>query len=195
MSPIAHLRGTVAERGPDWLIVEVGGLGLRVYVPSSTLAAVGAPGDRVALHTHLQVREDGLALYGFASADDLRLFELLIGVSGVGPRLALALLSALPSDQLAAAIAQGDAPRLTSVPGVGRRTAERLVLELRDKLQEYAALAAAPVAGRDADVVAALMGLGYSRAEAEAAAAGLPADPSLATEERIRLALQHFAGR
>ena len=193
MSPIACLRGVVEESGADWLVVFVGGVGLRVQVPASTAEALGRRGENVVLHTHLHLREDAVALFGFATGEDLRLFEMLISVSGVGPRGALSLLSALGAEGLSDAVAAGDAPRLQQVPGVGQKMAARLVLELKGKLVGRAA-ASVPM-GRDDEVVAALVGLGYTQAEAQAAAASVPSDGSLSVEERLRSALAYFGRR
>jgi len=193
VSLIARLRGVVEESGADWLLVFVGGVGLRVQVPASTAEALGRLGESVVLHTHLHVRDDAVALYGFATAEDLRLFEMLIGVSGVGPRGALSLLSALGAEGLSDAVSAGDVPRLQQVPGVGQKMAARLVLELKSKLVGRAA-ATVPT-GRDDEVVAALVGLGYTQAEAQAAAASVPSDGSLAVEERLRRALAYFGRR
>jgi Holliday junction DNA helicase RuvA len=190
VSLIARLRGVVEESGTDWLLVFVGGVGLRVQVPASTAEALGRQGESVLLHTHLHVRDDAVALYGFATAEDLRLFEMLIGVSGVGPRGALSLLSALSAEGLSDAVSAGDASRLQQVPGVGQKVAARLVLELKGKLVGRAA--ASVSTGRDDEVVAALVGLGYSQAEAQAAAASALSDGSLSVEERLRHALAYF---
>ena len=193
MSLIARLRGVIEDSGADWLLVFVGGVGLRVQVPASTAEALGRLGEGVVLHTHLHVRDDAVALYGFATAEDLRLFEMLIGVSGVGPRGALSLLSALGAEGLSDAVSAGDVPRLQQVPGIGQKMAARLVLELKGKL---AGRAAATVStGRDDEVVAALVGLGYTQAEAQAAAASVPSDGSLDVEERLRRALAYFGRR
>jgi len=193
LSPLARLRGTIEEREADGLLLDVGGLGFRLQVPTSTLTALGPVGSQATLYTHLHIREDGAALYGFASREELSLFEMLIGVGGVGPKGALALLSALGPEALAAAIARGDAEALTRAPGIGRRTAERLVLELKEKLKGYAPLAQAPPG--DEEVMAALLSLGYSRAEAERALASLPPGEATTLEERLRLALRHLAQR
>jgi Holliday junction DNA helicase RuvA len=193
MSPIACLRGVVEEWGADWLLVFVGGVGLRLQVPASTAEALGRRGENVVLHTHLHFRDDAVALYGFASAEDLRLFEMLISVSGVGPRGALSLLSALGADGLSDAVSAGDAPRLQQVPGVGQKMAARPVLELKGKLAGRAVTAVQ--AGRDDEVAAALVGLGYTQAEAQAAAASVPSDGSLSVEERLRSALAYFGRR
>ncbi|MFQ6020356.1 MAG: Holliday junction branch migration protein RuvA [Dehalococcoidia bacterium] len=191
MSPIARLRGVVQERGPDWLVVSVGGVGFLVQAPVAVLGK-GKLGEEIDLHTHLIAREDGIALYGFASADERRLFQMLIGVSGVGPRVALGLLSAMGPDELSYAIASGNAGALAKAPGVGQKLAGRIVLELRGKL-----VAEAPTAlpTDEAQVVEALMGLGYTQAEAMEAVskAELPSEASV--EDKVRLALQSLAGR
>jgi Holliday junction DNA helicase RuvA len=196
--PVARLRGVVEEKGADWAIISVGGIGLLAAVPT-TAADRLAVGEQAALYTHLHVREDALTLFGFTSRDDLVLFELLISVSGVGPRVALGLLSTLDYRQLTLAIAGGRADVLRKVPGIGQKTAERLVLELRDKVAPPAAGADAETAPSqsarqaDADVVAALMGLGYSQAEASQAAQRLPQDGEAPLEDRVRTALGFFA--
>jgi len=195
--PIARLRGTVEDKGDDWAILTVGGLGILASVPTSAAAALTV-GQPASLHTYLHVREDALTLYGFSTQGELHLFEHLISVSGVGPRVALGLLSALDHGQLAAAIVGGRADVLRKVPGVGQKTAERIVLDLRDKVvpPDEAALAgqaALPSEGADPEVVAALVGLGYTPAEATAAAERLPEDGALSLEDRIRLALSAFA--
>jgi len=190
---IAGLRGKLEARGADYAIVNVGGVSFQVHVPTSTLARLGVIGEEVHLHTHLYIREDVMALYGFASPEELELFQMLITVSGVGPRLALALLSALNPDRLALAIANGNADLLTEVPGIGKRMADRLVVELKGKLEGWAGAVGAPVAASNTEVVAALRSLGYSASEAASAVASLPDDPELSTEDKIRLALQQFA--
>lgn len=192
--PVARVRGTVEEKGDDWVIVGVGGIGVLVSVPSSA-ADVLVAGERAELFTHLHVREDALTLYGFAAGDELRLFEQLIGVSGIGPRAALALLSSLDYERLTTAIVGGQVDALRRVPGIGQKTAERLVLELRDKVTPPSTAVAQPPpkADRDAELIAALLGLGYSQPEAAAAAQGVDGD-GLPLEERIRAALQYFAG-
>jgi len=194
--PLARLRGVVEEKGADWAIVVVGGLGLLCSLPAPAADAL-AVGEPASLFTYLHVREDALTLYGFAERDDLTLFEQLISVSGVGPRVALGLLSALDYPQLTTAIASGRSDVLRRVPGVGQKTAERIVLDLRDRVTpppggaEVRPPGAAPKA--DPEVVAALVGLGYSQAEATAAAERLPRDGDQPLEDRIREALQFFA--
>ncbi|GBD14479.1 Holliday junction ATP-dependent DNA helicase RuvA [bacterium HR25] len=187
MSPIARLRGVVLERGPGWLIVEVGGLGLQVYASAAALSSA-REGETVELHTHLVVRDESWALYGFPTREELELFRSLIGVGGVGPRLALALLSALGAPALSDAIARGDADALARTPGVGRKLAGRIVLELRGRL---AAEAATPPEQRE--VLEALLALGYSRDEAREALrlADLPPDAPL--EEKLRAVLRRLA--
>jgi Holliday junction DNA helicase RuvA len=191
--PVARLRGLIEDRGDDWVIVAAGALGIMASVPARTASAL-AVGAKVSLYTYLHVREDALTLYGFAAPDELRLFEQLIGVSGVGPRLALGVLSALPPDALARAIAGGDTDLLRRIPGVGQKTAERLVLELRDKVAAPEGQAAPqPVATKDDELIAALMGLGYTQAEAAEAAAGVGPNGGAPLEERVREALSFFA--
>jgi len=192
---IASLHGTVEALGGDWAIVNVGGVGFRVYLPSSVLSTLGPVGVEVRLHTHLHVKEDDIALYGFASPEELQLFETLIGVSGLGPRLALAMLSAMRAEQLTMAIATGSTELLTTVPGIGKKMADRLVLELKDKIG--AGLVTSPagqIAGEHAEVLAALTSLGYSVTEASRAVATLPRDADLTLEEQVTLALQYFGG-
>ncbi len=167
---IAYLQGIVLHRQPPTLVLDVHGVGYEVQVPIGTYAHLPAPGQPVALHIHTQVRDDSIHLFGFATAGEKRLFEKLITVNGVGPKLGLAILSGLPPEALGAALRGGDTARLTAIPGVGKKTAERLVVELRDKVPELAGAAAAPPAsGPAADVVSALVNLGYAAAQAEKA--------------------------
>ena len=189
---IAGLRGRLESKLPDALLVDVGGVIYRVGTSATTLDEVGEPGDSVRLHTFLFVREDQLTLYGFAGTDELRLFETLIGVTGVGPRLACAILSRVRTDALHEAIARENADLLATVPGVGKKTAARLILELRGKLVPAAIPAAAGPTPDDGDVIAALRSLGYTTAEAHAAAARVPPDPALAVEDRVVAALREL---
>ena len=186
---IAGIEGIIKARGDDWVIIDVCGISFRLQAPTSTLSVLGALGDRVYLHTHLQVREDNLALYGFASTDEMRMFELLISVSGVGPKVALALLSALNPERFALAVASGNEELLSSISGVGKKTAARLVLELKSKFEQEGAAIPYP----HEDVKAALINLGYSAAEAISAIATLPSSTDLTLEDKIKLALQSFA--
>jgi Holliday junction DNA helicase RuvA len=189
VSPIARLKGVVAERGPDWLIVDVGGIGYLVYGPAGTVARAKV-GAEISLHTHLAVREDDMTLYGFPSTEERRLFQTLIAVSGVGPKAGLALLSVMNADELSYAIASGNAAALARAPGVGTKLANRIVLEVRGKLAPEAPTA---LPGEASEVVAALIGLGYTQAEAMDAVAksDLPADAPV--EDKVRVALGHFA--
>jgi len=190
---IASLRGQIQAVRSDALVVDVGGVGYLVYVPRSILDQPGHIGQTIELHTHLYVRETELTLYGFRAPEELELFSVLLGVSGIGPRTALAALSVFSPETLRGVVAQGDAAALTRIPGVGRKTAQRLVLDLRDRLGEAAAWApsASPA---DADVINALTALGYSVVEAQTAVGNLPPDVS-ELDERILAALRYLGGR
>lgn len=172
---IGLLRGRLLEKRPNQVILDVGGVGYLVAVPLSTFAALGELHAEVTLLIHTHVREDALSLYGFLSAREKHLFELLLGASGVGPSLALKILSGMNVEELVPAIRGGDLARLTKIPGVGRKTAERMVVELKDKLEAVAAEAERPAAaspaGVEADVKSALINLGYDERTAEAAVA------------------------
>lgn len=174
-------------------MIGLGGISLRVQVPASAVAELGRPGGEVRLYTHLYVREDHLALYGFLRPEELSLFELLLTVSGIGPRAALALLSALPPDRLRAAIGGEDIDTLCRVPGIGRKTAGRLVLELKGKLA--ASAAGSPGREPDSEVISALTALGYSTAEAQLAVSSIKPSPDATLEDRILLALRYFTQR
>ena len=170
---IAQLRGTLADKRPNQVLVDVGGVGYLVHIPVSTFYALGDLHSNVTLLIHTQVREDAISLYGFLSSREKHLFELLISASGVGPVLALKILSGMSVDDLVPAVRSGDLARLTRIPGVGRKTAERMVVELRDKLaaMETPEATRQPVAtaGAAADVVSALLNLGYEERAAEQA--------------------------
>jgi Holliday junction DNA helicase RuvA len=189
---IASVEGRVLARQNDSLVVALGGMGVKVYVPTA-VAAQSRPGEPVFLHTHLHVREQELALYGFHDAGDLALFELLLGVSGIGPRTALGVLSAMPADALRLAVSQEQPGVLARVPGIGKKTAEKIVLELRDKVTLGEGVPAELIAlsEADAEVIDALTALGYSIVEAQRAVQGLPRDVQ-DVEERLRLALASF---
>jgi len=191
---IATLEGILEYRGNDSIIINVGGIGFRVHVPSSTLSQLGAVKGKVSLYTHLHVREDNVSLYGFASSEELALFKNLISVSGVGPKLALALLSALNPKQLVRAITSGDIDLLSQTPGIGKKMASRLVVELRGKLEKEWKEVALPLAPESADVISALTGLGYSLAEATKAISKIPVSEELSLEEKIKMALQQMTG-
>lgn len=188
------MTGTIAATGEDYVVVEVGGVGFRVSVPQTLLDVQVQAGQEVTLFTHLHVRENELALYGCGSEEELAIFRLLLGVTGIGPKVALSILSFLPPDRLQAAIAQEDVTTLARVPGIGPKTARKLVFDLKDKV----AIEAIPGERRpilteaDADLIAALTTLGYSVAEAQEAIRSLPREP-LPLEERVRLALAYFA--
>jgi Holliday junction DNA helicase RuvA len=170
---IAHLSGTLLEKLVQRLIIDVGGVGYDVQVPLSTFYVVGEPGSPVALRVHTHVREEAIQLFGFATMLEQALFERLIAISGIGPKVALAVLSGIESADLVRAIRQGDLARLTSIPGVGKKTAERIVIELRDRLPvgEPSRPGTAPPAQDDvrSDVLSALANLGYQRNAAEKA--------------------------
>ena len=190
---IASLQGIVDAIGNDWMAVNVNGVGYKVRVPTSVLSEGGVTGREIKLFTHLHVREDEMTLYGFGEADDLRLFETLLTVSGLGPKTALGMLSAMSSGELSMAIASASVEMLTSIPGIGKKTADRLILELRDKVGALIAVSpAAHLTQENADVVSALTSLGYSVQEATHAVATLPAGKKLPVEEKVKLTLQYL---
>jgi holliday junction DNA helicase RuvA len=164
---IAWLRGKLVEKEPARVVIDVHGVGYEVFIPTTTFTAMPGAGSDVALDIHTHVREDALSLYGFSSRQERRVFERLISISGIGPRLAVTILSGGSVEGLVGAIRRGDLARLTSIPGVGKKTAERIVVELKDKLQDLSEEAAKPVV--ETDVLSALENLGYSRPMAEAA--------------------------
>jgi Holliday junction DNA helicase RuvA len=188
---IATLQGRVAAKGENYVVVDVSGVGFRVHVPSSLLDRIPGVGHELSLFTHLHVRENELSLYGFSSADELALFELLLRVSGIGPKVALKIVSIMSVEALREAIAQGDAAALTRIPGVGKKTAERVMVDLKDKLGVGELMAYPAMTHVDADVIAALTSLGYSIAEAQSALRSLPTK-DLPLEEKIRLTLQYL---
>ena len=185
---IGRLSGKLVAKHPPQVMVDVGGVAYEVDVPMSTFYGLPATGDSVTLHTHLAVREDAHVLYGFATLEERSAFRQLIRISGVGARTALAVLSGLSVGELAHAVAMQDATRLTKVPGIGKKTAERLLLELKGKIADTQAK---PVSSAGSDVVNALIGLGYSEKEALLAVKGLPS--GLAVTEGIRAALKALA--
>jgi Holliday junction DNA helicase RuvA len=191
---ISALRGQLDAKFVDAVLVDVGGVIYRVNTSANTLGDIGEQGDEVRLETHLFVREDQLTLYGFSTAEELRLFETLIGVSGVGPKLACAILSRVKPDALTVAITGENADLLATVPGVGKKTAARLILELRGKLVPVAAVSPTPGSQSDSEVVAALRALGYTAAEAHGAVARLPRETGDASvEDRVVAALRDLA--
>ena len=200
---IAHLRGTIHEKSPNRIVIDVSGVGYDVFVPLSTFYGLGDAGAGVALRVHTHVRDDAIVLYGFATLVEQELFERLISVSGIGPKVALAVLSGIEPQDLIRAIERGDVSRLTAIPGVGKKTAERIVLELKDRLPRAQPLAPAaadapplPSALRD-DVVSALVNLGYHRPLAEKAADAavktLGSSPDAGFERALRQALRELA--
>jgi Holliday junction DNA helicase RuvA len=192
---ISSLRGIVLQsQPPHFIVLEVGGVGFKVLVPGSVFDTLDGVGRTAFLHTHLLVREDALTLFGFASEEERAVFELLLTVQGVGPRLALAVLSGLSLDVLRRAVAQEQAEVLDRVPGVGRRTAEKIVFTLKDKLGAGLAVPGlAHVTDLDTETLAALTTLGYSVVEAQAALQSIPRGEGKTVEDRLRLALQFFA--
>lgn len=189
---IATLRGEIVQVEETAVILEVGGVGLRVFVPASVRSRSKA-GDALLLYTHLVVREDALILYGFESQAERELFNVLLGVDGVGPKVALSVLSTMTIDSIQRAVFADEADVLSRVPGVGKKTAQKMALHLKDKLKPMDALASmAAMNDKDSEVLAALTALGYSVVEAQAAIQALPKDAPDDTEERLRLALQYF---
>ncbi|HEX9667979.1 MAG TPA: Holliday junction branch migration protein RuvA [Thermoanaerobaculia bacterium] len=194
---IGYLKGTLLKATPDRLTLDVQGVGYEVHVPLSTWYEVeksrGAGGP-IGLHVHTHLREDGIALFGFWTEREKLLFERLIGVSGIGPRLARVILSGLAPEDLLAAIAGGDVARLATIPGIGKKTAERMVLELKEKMQELAAELPGRAAPADQDVVSALVNLGYKAAQAERAVAEARRDrPGAAFHELLRSSLNRLS--
>ena len=192
---IGQLRGRLAEKRPNQVLVDVGGVGYLVQVPLSTYAALGELHTEVTLLIHTHVREDALALYGFVSAREKHFFEMLLSASGVGPSLALKILSGMSVEELVPAIRGSDLVRLTKIPGVGRKTAERMVVELKDRLEIVAAEAEKPAAaspaGVEADVISALVNLGYEGRAAEGAVGEAKRAAGTANFEKLlRAALQ-----
>ena len=193
---IVGVHGTLETTGPDWVNVRVGGVTLQVSVPANTVASLGSQGSLVSLHTYLRIRDEEPVLYGFADSAALGLFSMLTAVSGVGPRMALALLSSLEPARLQTAIVTGDIAALSSAQGVGNRTANRIVLDLKGKLEDTEFAEIVGVSGdADSQVIAALTALGYSPAEARVAAGDPAVTAESEVDERIRIALQQFAAR
>jgi Holliday junction DNA helicase RuvA len=197
---IAHLRGRILEKQPNRIVMDVNGVGYDLAVPLSTFYGLGEPGSEIALRVHTHVREDALALYGFKTKLEQELFERLIGVSGIGPKVALAVLSGIEPSDLIRAISRGDLARLTAIPGVGKKTAERIVLELRDRLPR---VEVAAIGGIDArveppelrdDVLSALINLGYHRPLAEKAVdSAVTHTPDGDFERTLKQALRELA--
>ena len=190
---IARLNGTVWSIGEDHLVVRVGGVGLEVRVPLDVLSRLDGAGRPVELFTHLHVRENELTLYGFFAEEELALFKLLLSVSGVGPKVALALLGAVSPDALRQAVTKEEAGLLSRVPGIGPKTARAIIFYLKDKIIPTDVQAVPTLSDADAQVIAALTGLGFSLVEAQTALQSLPQDGEMSIEERVRRALAYFA--
>ena len=191
---ISSLRGKVELLGADWVVVGVGGIGYKVFMSTATLSQIQNASE-VKLFTHLQVREDALTLYGFTTYEELGIFETMLDVSGIGAKLALGLLSAFRAGDLATIIATGNVDMLCTVPGVGKKTAARIVLELKDKISKSWAATPLGTAGAvDGEVLAVLTSLGYTGAEAARAVVNLPKDAGLSLEDKIKMALAGLGG-
>ena len=190
---IAQLSGTVWRIGEDYVVVRIGGVGLHVRVPASVLAQLDSVGQPVELFTHLHVRENELALFGFLTEEELTLFKLLLSISGVGPKVAMALLGTVSPDALRQAVVQEEPGLLSRVPGIGPKTARAIIFHLKDKIIPTGVETAPLLSDADAEVIAALTALGFSLVEAQAALLSLPRDDGLPVEERVRQALAYFA--
>jgi holliday junction DNA helicase RuvA len=187
---IATIHGTILKIEENSLVIGVGGIGVRVNVPRNVLEDIGGIGRTISLHTHLIVRETELALYGFESAEDLQLFELLLGVNGVGPKVALSILGTLSPELLKSAIMREETSVLQRVPGIGKKTAERIMFQLRDKLDMTMISTAIPLLSEvDTDVIDILTSLGFSIIEAQSALQNIPRDVT-EIDERVQMALQ-----
>ena len=194
----AYIKGTLEVKGINYVVIENSGIGYKIYMSSKSIGTIGNIGDNVKVHTHYHVREDDISLYGFTSEEELRMFEILINVSGVGVKSALTMLSDITPASFAMAVIQDDVTRLTKVPGVGKKTAQRLILELKDKLKSE------DISGDvttedviqetkiDNDAITALQVLGYSKKEIEAVLEKVDTK-SLNTEETIKMALKHLS--
>jgi Holliday junction DNA helicase RuvA len=189
---IRSIRGIVLHIGEGELTLEVGGIGLRIAITGSVPAAGPEVGKPFVLHTYLSVREDELSLYGFQSAEERGLFEVLLGVSGIGPKLAISVLSNLSPDVLRSAVANNQPEILTRVPGIGKKTGEKIIFHLKDILSAPAVDIRVP-SDVDTEVLGVLTGLGYSLVESQTAVQSIPEDAKDDLEERVRLALQYFS--
>jgi holliday junction DNA helicase RuvA len=190
---IAIVSGEVASFDKQSVVVMVGGIGLRVNVPRTVFEFVHGVGDSVQLFTHLVVREDALSLYGFLTEEDKSIFETLISLSGVGPKTGLAVLSTISLDHLRIAVQREEPEILTRVPGIGKKTAEKIIFELKGKLAIGVVPGVGVISDADSDVIAALTAMGFSIVEAQTAIQSIPRNAPKTIEERIRLALQYFS--
>lgn len=197
---ITSIRGTLIYIGLDHVVLEAAGIGYQIFAPRPVLAQIGEIGVEVRLYTHMHIREDLLALYGFSSMDQRHLFETFLSVSGIGPKVALSLMSSGTPDELRMAIASSDVTRISRTPGIGKKTAERLVLELKGKIDikgipvATAGTVSAAAMAVNADLLDMLLNLGFSAAEANTAIASLPSDAPTELDERLRLTLRYFGG-
>lgn len=197
---IGYLTGTVLRQAPEALLLDVGGVGYKIHIPLSTFYELQHEGEgaTVALHIHTHVRDDAIELFGFWTEREKLLFEKLIGVSGIGPKLARVILSGMTPEDLLSALANGDAATLSTIPGIGKKTAERMVVDLQDRVQELAAGltdAERPPTGEDDDLVDALVGLGYRQKQAEQAVAKVrEAEPEAPFHEILRISLKRLSG-
>ncbi len=193
---LAGVEGILVSKTANSVKVRAGPVTFLVSVPGSTSSKLGHPGSTVSLHTHLYVREDVLALYGFSSQQELALFEQLITVSGIGPKVALALLTTMNAEQITTAIITGNVDLLSQVPGIGKKTAGRIILDLRSKLEKgWEGEFLPSITESDSDAVSALTGLGYSIREATQALGNIKQDEGMTVEDKVRLALQQLAKR
>lgn len=201
---ISYVRGILAEKLGTQIIVEAGQIGFGIHVPMSVLEALPPLGEEVRIYTHMQVKEDDMSLYGFLSRQDLEMFRQLIGVNGIGPKGALGILSALRPDELRMAIVSGDAKAISKAPGVGAKTAQRVILDLKDKIHTEDLLSAvteergpmlseSPAAGAAKEAVEALMALGYSAAEASKAVKSVPLTEEMDAEAILKASLKYLA--
>lgn len=187
---IVGLEGVIASIGADHVVLNVGGVFYRVFMPGTTVAGLGKVGETVRVYTHMYVREDQMSLYGTSDERSLRMFEKLLTVSGIGPKVALSILGTMPVDSLEAAISSGNVDLLTRVPGIGRKTASRMVLEMKGKIDLVAASGVSMSPSAASEVVDALTNFGYSPAEIQTALSALPKDQELTTEDMVMFALK-----
>lgn len=191
---ISSINGQLTSKSTDSVDISIGGITITISTPSSTIESMGGIGDSVRLLTSLQLRQDSVTLYGFGTAEDLAAFETLITISGVGPRMALAILSTYDAESLSAIVTAGDTVSLTKVSGVGERTSNRIMLELKGKLETFWSASPSDTLDNN-DVYDSLTALGYSRQESRQAISSLPADQALDVEEKVRLALDYLSSR
>ncbi len=190
---IVRVQGSLETIGPDWVHINLGGVTLQVFVPVSAINALGPQGGQVSLFTHMRIRDEQPVMYGFPSAASMELFLMLTGVSGVGPRIGLALLSSLGDSGLRQAIATADVAALNAAPGVGQRTANRIILDLKGKMELDEAESSQASGGEEAEIIAALTALGYSATEVRRALTAIDRAEDSTLEDLIRLTLQRLS--